>query len=96
MGRKVIIRAYIDRNHAENLLNSGIIIYIKNVPIVWYSESQNKVDSLLFVRKVVALRISVEMIENIKYKLCCFGEEIEEPEEVLCSTKYVVTNSSVP
>ena len=37
------------------------------------------------------------MIENIRYKLCCFGVDIDGPAELLCNNKSVVTNnSSVP
>ena len=99
LGRKVRIRAYVDADHAGNLLNrrlhSGIIIYVKNVTILWYSKRHNKVEASSFGSEFVDLRIAVEMIENLRYKLCCFKVDIYGPDEVLCDKKYVVKNSSV-
>ena len=38
----VQIISYVDANHAGNLLNrrlhSGILIYVNNTPIIWYSK----------------------------------------------------------
>ena len=42
------------------------------------------------------MRIAVEMVEALRYKLRCFGVPIDGPTEVLCDNKLVVTNSSVP
>ena len=50
----------------------------------------------MFGIEFVDIRIATEMIENLRYKLCCFGVYIYVPEEVLCDDKSVVTNSSVP
>ena len=46
LGKYVVIKAYVDANHAVNMADrrshSGIIIYINNVPIIWYIKQQNK------------------------------------------------------
>ena len=100
LGNPVVMRCYVDANHAGNLLNrrshSGIIIYINNAPIVWYSKRQNTVESSSFGSEFVALRIATEMIEALRYKLRTFGIRLEGPTEVFCDNKSVVTNSSVP
>ena len=70
--RKARISEYVDTNHNVNLLNrrlqSGIIIYVKNAPILWYSKRHNTAESSLFGREFVDIRISVDMIENLRYK----------------------------
>jgi hypothetical protein len=42
LGNPVRIRAYVDANHAGNLANrrshTGILIYVNNSPIIWYSK----------------------------------------------------------
>ena len=44
----VLIKSYVDANHAGNMANrrlhSGIIIYVNNAPIIWYSKIQNTVE----------------------------------------------------
>ena len=38
----VVIKAYVDANHAGNIINwrshYGIIVYVNNAPIIWYSK----------------------------------------------------------
>ena len=42
LGNYVVIKAYVDANHAGNMANgrsnSGIIIYVNNAPVIWYSK----------------------------------------------------------
>ena len=44
----------------------------------------------------MALIISTEMVEEIRYKIRTFGVNLEGPAEVYCDNKLVVTNSNVP
>lgn len=100
LGKCVKVRAWVDANHAGNLVNrrshSGILIYVNNAPIVWYSKRQNTVESSSFGSEFVALRIATEMIGSLRYKIRCFGVPIDGPAEVFCDNKSVVTNASVP
>ena len=100
LGKSVLIRVYVDANHAGNLANrrshSGIIIYVNNAPIMWFSKRQNTVESSSFGSELVALRIATDMIEALRYKFRCMGVPIDGPAEVLCDNKSVVTNASVP
>ena len=52
LGKYVLIKAYVDTKHSGNMANrrfhSGIIIYIKNAPIIWYSKRQNTVEDSIF------------------------------------------------
>ena len=47
LDKSVSINAYVDDNHAGNMVNrrshSGIIIYVNNATIIWYSKCHNKV-----------------------------------------------------
>ncbi len=100
LGNPVTIRTYVDANHAGNLANrrshTGIIIYLNNAPIIWYSKRQNTVETSSFGSEFVALRIATELNEALRYKLRTFGVPINGPSEILCDNKSVVTNSSVP
>ena len=67
LGKYVVIKPYVDANHAGNIANRrssyGIIIYVNNAPIIWYSKRQNTVEASIFGSEFVALSISTEMIE---------------------------------
>ncbi len=51
LGRAVKVLCYVDANHAGNMANrrshSGILIYVNNAPIIWYSKRQNTVERVL-------------------------------------------------
>ena len=42
LDKHVVIRAYVDATHVGNMANRmsnyGIIIYVNNEPIIWYSK----------------------------------------------------------
>ena len=100
LGNAVVIKVYVDANHAGNLANrrshTGILTYVNNAPIIWYSKRQNTVESSSFGSEFVALRIVTEMVQALRYKLKCFGVPMDSPAEVFCDNKSVVMNSSVP
>ena len=92
-------KAYVDANHAGNMANrrshSGIIIYVNNAHIVWYSKRKNTVEDSSFGSEFVALRITTEMVEALRYKLRCFGIPVDDTAEVFCDNMSVVNNSSI-
>ena len=76
LGKYLVIKAYVDFNHAVNMANrsshSGIIIYVNNAPIIWYSKRNNTVEASSFVSEFVDLSITTDMIEALRYKLIFF------------------------
>ena len=99
-GHSVQLACYVDADHAGNLMtrrsHSGILLYINNTPVIWYSKRQNTVESSSFGSEFVALRIATEMIEALRYKLRMFGVPISGSTDVFCDNKSVVTNASIP
>ena len=87
LGKYVVIKAYVDDNHAGNMANrrshSSIIVYVNNAPIICYIKLQNTVESSRFGLEFVALRIVTDIIESLRYKLRGFGIPVEGPAEVL-------------
>jgi hypothetical protein len=94
------MNVFVDADHASNKITrrsqTGIVIYLDSSPISWFSKAQNTVESSTFGSEFIALRICVEMIEALRYKLRMFGIPIEGPANVFCDNKSVVTNSTVP
>jgi len=100
LGNPVHVLAYVDVNHARNMKtrrsHTGIILYINQAPIIWYSKRQNTVEASSFGSEYIALRICTEMVEALRYKLRCFGVPVQGSSDILCDNKSVVTTSSVP
>ena len=100
LGRAVSTTCFVDADHAGNLVtrrsHSGIIIFIQNAPILWYSRRQNTVETSSFGSEFVAMRIAKEMIVGLRYKLRMFGTPVEQPTDILCDNRGVVKNTSIP
>jgi Reverse transcriptase (RNA-dependent DNA polymerase). len=100
LGNPVVLATYVDANHAGNLVNrrshTGVLIYVNNALITWFSKRQNTVESSSFGSEFVALRIATELIEALRYKLRMFGIPVEGSTKVYCDNKSVVTNASIP
>ena len=60
-GRTVSIYSFVGANHAGNVVtrrsHAGIIIFIWNTPIIWFSKKQNTFEAAIFGRDLVALCI---------------------------------------
>jgi hypothetical protein len=99
-GHSVNISAFVDANHAGNVVmrcsHTGIFIFIQNAPIIWFSKKQNTVEAATFGSEFVALRICKEMIVALHYKLQMFGVPIEGPANVFCDNRGVIKNVSIP
>ena len=99
-GKAVDITCFVDADHAGNKVtrrsHTGIIIFVNQAPILWYSKRQNTVESSTFGSEFVALKIAIELIESLVYKLRMFGVPIDGEARVLCDNESVVINSSHP
>ena len=99
-GRSVQISAFVDAAHAGNLVtrrsHTGILIFLNNAPISWYSKRQNTVETSTFGSEFVSLRIATEQIKALRYKLRMFGIPLDGPANVFCDNEGVVKNTSIP
>ena len=100
LGESVIISMFVDADHAGNRVtrrsHTGIVIYINSAPIIWYSKRQNTVESSTFGSEIIALRIGIELVEGLVYKLMMFGIPIECETRIFCDNKAVVNSGTRP
>ena len=99
-GNPVTISAFMDANHAGYVimhhLHTGILIFVQNTLIIWFSKRQNTVESSTFGSELVANRICKELIVVLQYKLRMFGVPIDGPANVFCDNRGMVKNLSIP
>jgi hypothetical protein len=100
LGLPVEIACFVDANHAGNVItrrsHTGIIIFVQNAPILWFSKKQNTVESSTFGSELVALRIARDLIAALRIKLQLLGVPLIGPASVLCDNQGVVKNTSIP
>ena len=95
-GNVVSTHCFVDADHAGNRVTrrsqTGILIFVNRAPIIWFSKRQNTVETSTFGSEFVAMRISVELIEALRYKLRMFGIPIDGPTNVFCDNEAVTKN----
>jgi hypothetical protein len=96
----VSTHCFVDADHAGNRITrrsqTGILIFCIRAPILWYSKRQNTVETSTFGSEFVAMRIAVELIEGLRYKLRMFGIPIDCPTNVFCDNEAVTKNVTLP
>jgi hypothetical protein len=99
-GKPVVVTCYCDADHAgcrvTRRSHSGILLYVNGAPITWYSKRQNTVESSTFGSEFVAMRIAVEQIEGLRYKLRMMGIPVDGPANVYCDNQSVFKNAAFP
>jgi hypothetical protein len=91
-GRGVTITAFVDASRAANKVtrrsHSGYVIFIYRAPILWYSKRQQTVETSTFLAEFIALKVCLEAIEHLRFKLRCFGVPLPKGETayVFCDT----------
>jgi hypothetical protein len=99
-GIPVSTTVFVDADHGGDTStrrsHSGILIYIQDSPVIWYSKKQATVESSTHGAELVATRIAVEMIESLRYKLRMFGVPLDGPSIIYCDNSSVVHNGSRP
>ena len=99
-GYGMTMTAYVDASHAANKVtrrsHTGYVIFLNRAPILWYSKSQKTVETSTFSAEFIALKVCLEAIEHLRFKLRCFGIPIPEdsPTYVLCDNESVVNNTT--
>ena len=99
-GKYVVVTVYCDADHAgcrvTRRSHSGILVFINGALVLWYSKRQNTVESSTFGSEFVAMRIAVEQVEGLRYKLRMMGVPIDGPANLFCDNQSVFKNCSFP
>ena len=99
-GKPVSMTCFVDADHAgcqvTRRSRTGVLIYVNRAPIVMFSKRQNTVESSTFGSEFVALRISMDLIEALRYKIRMMGIPMDVPCEIYCDNESVVKQSTAP
>jgi hypothetical protein len=99
-GPPIRMSVFVDADHAGNLItrrsHTGILILLNNAPINWLSKQQTTVESSTFGSELNAMRIAVDMVQALRYKLRMMGLNISTPADFYGDNKSVCTSVSTP
>ena len=100
LGNPVILRLYVDSDHAGDKLirrsRTGFQVFLNSAPIMWKSQRQATVETSIFGAEFVAMKHGIEAARGLRYKLRMMGIEIDGPTYVYEDNMSVVHNTLKP
>ena len=98
--KPVRITAYVDADHAHDLVTrrsvTGVLIYINNTPIRSICKRQTTVETSTYGSELVATKMAVEAIMELRYQLRMVGVPINGPAMLYGDNMSVVLSTTVP
>jgi len=99
-GRQVELTLYVDSDHANDELTrrsrSGYFIFLNKAPISWFSKKQATVETSVFGAEFVAMKIGMEALRGLRYKLRMMGVPIAGPSHIYGDNMSVIHNTQRP
>jgi hypothetical protein len=100
MGDEARLTVYVDADHARDKVTrrsvTGIVLLVNNTPLVWISKRQKTVETSTYGSELVAARIAIDLIIEMRYKLRMLGVTLEEQTVMVGDNMSVVINTTIP
>ena len=100
LGEGVDLRMYVDADHASDKKSrrsrTGYFIFLNSACIAWLSKKQPTVETSVFGSEFVAMKLGIEALRGIRYKLRMIGIKLNGPSYIYGDNMSVVNNSSKP
>ena len=100
LGKPVDLRLFVDSSHADDKLTrrsrTGYFIYMNMAPIAWLSKKQATIETSVFGAEFVAMKLGMEALRGIRYKLRMMGVEITGPSYIYGDNMSVIHNTQRP
>ena len=99
-GKEVDIRLFVDSSHADDKLHrrsrTGYLIYLNMSLVAWLSKKQATIETSVFGAEFVAMKIGIEALRGMRYKLRMMGAPISGPSLVCGDNMPVIHNTQRP
>ena len=100
LGKEVVLSTYVDANLLHNLTSgkaaTGVLHFMNQTPIDWYSKKQGTVETATYGAEFVAARIAVDQIVDLRHTLRYLGVPINGPSYLFGDNQAVILNATIP
>ena len=99
-GNPMVIRMFVDSDHASDKLTRQLrtrfLICINSALIDWLSKKQSTIEISAFGAKFVAMKMGLDRIHGLQYKLRMMGVDIDGPNYFYVDNMSVIHNTQQP
>jgi Reverse transcriptase (RNA-dependent DNA polymerase) len=100
LGNSVVLTHYTDANLMHDLTTgravTGVLHFINNTPIDWYSKRQATVETATYGAEFVAARIATDQIIDLRLTLRYLGVPISGKSHLFGDSASVIASSAIP
>ena len=94
------VHYFVDASHSADKVTwrscTDLLIFINKSPIMYYSKTQNLLETSVFGSKFMEIKQPIKMLKLLCYNQVMFGIPIESPASVNRHNKTVYKNVSLP
>jgi hypothetical protein len=99
-GKDIDLRMHIDIDHAGEKrtcrLHSGFFVFMNTALIQWFLKQQATIETLVFGAEFVAMKVGIESLRGLQYKLRMMGVGIAGPMYIYGDNMSVIHNTQQP
>ena len=99
-GNYLTIYVFVYARHGKDKVDrrsqTGIFIFMNKYPIHWYSKRQRSVETSTFGDKFYAMKVGVEMVKALRYKLRIFGIPLDVAATTFFDNEAVYKDTDMP
>jgi hypothetical protein len=99
-GKPVRTTTNVDANLMHCLVTgrslTGVLHFVNQCPVDWYSKKQNTVETATFGSEFSAARTATEKLLDLRYTLRMLGAPLDGPGWMFGDNESVITNSTIP
>ena len=99
-GKPIRTTSFCDANLMHDMVTgrsaSGILEFLNQTPIDWFSKRQNQVETATYGSEFMVARQATERIIDLRYTLRSFGVPLDGPAWLFGDNQSVVTSSTIP
>ena len=99
-GKEVDMHLYVDSDHAgdkkHHRSRTGFFVFLNSSLIGWLSKKQSMIETSVFGAEFVAMKVGIEYIRGLRYKLRMMGVPITGPAFVYGDNMSVIHNTQRP
>ena len=77
-------------------MHTGFFVFMNTVLVQWFSKQQATIETSVFRAEFVALKIGMESLRGLCYKLCMMGVGISGPSYIYGDNMLVIHNTQRP
>jgi len=99
-GKDINLQLYVNSNHAmekrTHRSRKGFFIFMNTALMQWFSKQQATIETSVFGAEFVAMKIGVESLRGLRYKLRMMGVGISGPSYIYGDNMLVIHNTQRP